>query len=148
VDSLSVDLLVYDFHGRLMRLLTPHVSVPLEDLGQLARNLRADRIVCNRTAKKLERLDVAYHINRHATKSRFDKFFNEVHTEVAKGLHEGAPADLDNLSSGDTAELVSHGSRLKQCRDDSDGEPVSLSSASTERLALASLEQHYTSYAT
>lgn len=71
-------------HGACLRRLTGVMDMHFEGLAVAARRARRDGIIDNKRAKKLERLDIAYAVVRHASVPRMRDFVQDIEGVLKK----------------------------------------------------------------
>ena len=99
----EANYLVVLAHGSSLRALSDAAGEHFEGLGVAARLLRKRKLLSNKLAKKLVRLDECAAILRHITKASCSALAHSIQEELTKLLIPGADeAGLDGSVFGDS----------------------------------------------
>ncbi len=106
------DLLVYELHGRLLRVLALQLCEHVQGLQQAARLAQSRRRIDNRLFKKLVVVDNAFSLQRHITELSAHGMVQELSQCLAvSGDHAGEGDDGGGSGSSEKAHHGGRGSR-------------------------------------
>ena len=98
--DLDTTSLLASAHGKCLRILTGVLKEDFVGLSAAARAARRQHVICNRTSKRIVRLDEAFAVARHLTMMRVDKFVDELKEETgSKCSKDAVPATADVSST-------------------------------------------------
>ena len=81
--------LLAETHGEALRALAAAMQCDFNGLSVAARHARACGLITNKTAKHLEKVDIAFAVARHLTEVRAASFLGTLHSELHNGLVDG-----------------------------------------------------------
>ena len=92
---LDVEALLASVRGRALRLLAVELGQPCEGLTIASRMARRSGLLDRATAKKAERIDIAFAVVRHLVVARCEEFLTEVQAQCARGGTKEARDELE-----------------------------------------------------
>jgi len=101
--DLDASLLIFELHGLSMRALSNALATHMDGLSALARTGRKKGIVSNRMSRKLVKIDEAFGLLRHITRSSLQQVLAELRGEITSARL--VKDDIDDIAPASVAPL-------------------------------------------
>ena len=105
----SLEGLTAYLHGKCLRLVASRLNGDFDGLTAAAREARRKKIISNKLAKQLERLDITFAMQRHFARPKAERFFEVLYaTLTGQPVHDEKPEVTEQAPPPKSEEKPKH----------------------------------------